>query len=298
MRAPSLYSYFESQVAIHDAVFAQAHREIDDALHAAAETDIDPATDLHAWLTFGARRWLALCQASIPSDVARIPRITRRDETDHLAQTAYDTTACSLCWRPCRRTTGDIHRLPGLDRPPDGRPRARRRAGTRLAAGARASGGARPAARADTAARRSIPLASGGSSPEGTPGNVAVGELLDVVLTRDVWLHRIDICRAAGRPPEPDAAFDGRVVADVVAYWAARHGRPAQLHLGGPAGGHHAQGAAGPVLDLDAVEFCRVLSGRADAAGLLRTSVLFSRLWRPPRRRRSDGLTPISVRSA
>lgn len=67
MRAPSLYSYFDSKVAIYDAMFAQAHSEMDDALRAAAaDTDIDPASEPHAWLAFGARRWLALCQASIP----------------------------------------------------------------------------------------------------------------------------------------------------------------------------------------------------------------------------------------
>lgn len=67
MRAPSLYSYFDGKVAIYDAMFAQAHRETDAALRATiAEVDIDPATDPHAWLAFGARQWLALCQASIP----------------------------------------------------------------------------------------------------------------------------------------------------------------------------------------------------------------------------------------
>lgn len=67
MRAPSLYSYFDSKVAIYDAMYAQAHRETDAALRAAlAYSDIDPATDPHAWLGFGTRQWLVLCQASIP----------------------------------------------------------------------------------------------------------------------------------------------------------------------------------------------------------------------------------------
>ncbi|MBW3605304.1 MAG: TetR/AcrR family transcriptional regulator [Actinobacteria bacterium] len=67
MRAPSLYSYFDSKVAIYDAMFAQAHRETDAALRAAeAEAHIDPAADPQAWLAFGARHWLTRCQASIP----------------------------------------------------------------------------------------------------------------------------------------------------------------------------------------------------------------------------------------
>lgn len=123
--------------------------------------------------------------------------------------------------------------------------------------------------------RLPVPLADGGSFPAGTPSQVSMGELLDAVLTRDVWLHRIDICRAVGREPELDPAFDGRVVADVVAEWAARHGQPVQLSLRGPAGGHYVQGSGGPVLDHDAAEFCRILSGREDGDGLLQTKVLF-----------------------
>ena len=55
---------------------------------------------------------------------------------------------------------------------------------------------------------------------------------------------------------------DGVLVADVVEEWADRHGRPHQLHLTGPAGGSFTRGHNGPELTLDAVDFCRVLSGR------------------------------------
>ena len=64
-----------------------------------------------------------------------------------------------------------------------------------------------------------------------------MGYLLDVILTRDTWMHRVDIARATGRPIELTAEHDGRIVADVVAEWARRHGRPFTLHLTGPAGG-------------------------------------------------------------
>ena len=104
-----------------------------------------------------------------------------------------------------------------------------------------------------------------------------MGYLLDVILTRDSWMHRVDITRATGRPHEVDAAHDGRIVADVVAEWARRHGRPFVLHLSGPAGGSftHGRGPAREEIALDAVEFCRVLSGRAPGEGLLATSVPF-----------------------
>ncbi|MGY1848191.1 maleylpyruvate isomerase family mycothiol-dependent enzyme [Blastococcus sp. SYSU DS1021] len=101
------------------------------------------------------------------------------------------------------------------------------------------------------------------------------GFLLDVVLTRDVWMHRVDVSRATGREPELTPEHDGVLVADVVAEWAGRHGRPYRLTLTGPAGGQWSAGTDGEQLELDAVEFCRVLSGRGSAAGLLGQQVPF-----------------------
>lgn len=88
------------------------------------------------------------------------------------------------------------------------------------------------------------------------------GFLLDTILTRDPWMHRMDISRATGRTPELTADHDGVLVADVVAEWAERHGEPFRLHLTGPAGGDYTRGDGGPELSLDAVDFCRLLSGR------------------------------------
>lgn len=88
------------------------------------------------------------------------------------------------------------------------------------------------------------------------------GFLLDTILTRDPWMHRMDISRATGRTPELTADHDGVLVADVVAEWAERHGEPYRLHLTGPAGGDCTRGDGGPELSLDAVDFCRLLSGR------------------------------------
>jgi uncharacterized protein (TIGR03083 family) len=88
------------------------------------------------------------------------------------------------------------------------------------------------------------------------------GYLLDTILTRDPWMHRMDVCRAAGRPPVLTPDHDAPLVADVVAEWADRHDQAYRLHLTGPAGGRFSRGASAPELTLDAVDFCRILSGR------------------------------------
>jgi uncharacterized protein (TIGR03083 family) len=111
--------------------------------------------------------------------------------------------------------------------------------------------------------------------PFGPPlGTKPLGYLMGCIYTRDAWMHRIDITRATGRRLELTADHDGRIVADVVAEWARGHGQPYRLTLTGPAGGSWSHGD-GEVLTLDAVEFCRIVSGRASASGLLAHSVPF-----------------------
>lgn len=102
-----------------------------------------------------------------------------------------------------------------------------------------------------------------------------MGYLLDVILTRDPWMHRVDIARATGREMELTPEHDGRIVADVVAEWARRHGKPFVLTLTGPAGGEYVAGENGQHVTMDAVEFCRTLSGRATGTGLLTQAVPF-----------------------
>ena len=101
------------------------------------------------------------------------------------------------------------------------------------------------------------------------------GYLLDVILTRDCWMHRIDIARATDREFHATPDHDGRIVADVVAEWGRRHGAPFTLRLGGPAGGVFTTGTLGEEFEIDAIEFCRTLSGRARGAGLLGQEVPF-----------------------
>lgn len=99
--------------------------------------------------------------------------------------------------------------------------------------------------------------------------------LLEVILTRDPWMHRVDIARATGTEMRLTADHDGRIVADVVAEWARRHRAPFTLTLTGPAGGTYSAGDGGEHLTIDAVEFCRTLSGRATGTGLLTQEVPF-----------------------
>jgi uncharacterized protein (TIGR03083 family) len=107
--------------------------------------------------------------------------------------------------------------------------------------------------------------------------SMRLGYLIDTIYTRDIWMHRVDISRAAGRAMVLDAEHDGRVVAAIVCDWAGQHGQPYDLVLAGPAGGSFHGGVGGEELRLDAVEFCRIVSGRnpAAAVGLLKTEVLF-----------------------
>jgi uncharacterized protein (TIGR03083 family) len=106
-------------------------------------------------------------------------------------------------------------------------------------------------------------------------GKRSLGWLNDVVYTRDVWMHRVDLSRATGRDLVLTADHDGRLVADVVADWARVHGRPFDLELTGVAGGRFRQGVDGEHHELDAVEFCRTIAGRRDGAGLLTMEVPF-----------------------
>lgn len=127
--------------------------------------------------------------------------------------------------------------------------------------------------------RRSITLAHVPLPAKETLNGVAerwtFGYLYDTILTRDTWMHRVDTAQATGRPMELTAEHDGRIVADVVAEWASRHGAPYTLRLTGPAGGTWSYGPGGPEFELDAIEFCRTLSRRLPGAGLLDVEVPF-----------------------
>jgi uncharacterized protein (TIGR03083 family) len=103
----------------------------------------------------------------------------------------------------------------------------------------------------------------------------SIGFLTDVILTRDPWMHRMDIAAATGRDPVLTAHHDGVIVADVVAEWARRHDAAYRLTLTGLAGATWSAGSGGEEITMDAVDFCRVLSGRESGDGLLAVQIPF-----------------------
>ncbi|MHA7261780.1 maleylpyruvate isomerase family mycothiol-dependent enzyme [Arthrobacter sp. TMN-37] len=128
-------------------------------------------------------------------------------------------------------------------------------------------------------ARRRLPAAVGALRvlPLGSMDGVDFGwqplrYLFDIGFTRDVWMHRIDICRATGRSLNPTRDHDGRIVEDIIAEWSTLHADPFHLALTGPAGGRFVRdgGAGSAPLELDALDCCRILSGRGTPQGVLR----------------------------
>jgi uncharacterized protein (TIGR03083 family) len=88
--------------------------------------------------------------------------------------------------------------------------------------------------------------------------------LFDVIYSRDVWMHRIDISRATGGPLpdcDSDAAVVAQVVRDLGRFW---DGPPVLLELTGPAGGTWLLGDGEPCAEVraDTVDYLRLLSGR------------------------------------
>jgi uncharacterized protein (TIGR03083 family) len=106
-------------------------------------------------------------------------------------------------------------------------------------------------------------------------GRVSFGYMSDIVVTRDSFVHRVDITRATGKLMVVTTDHEGRIIADVVRDWAAHHGASFTLRLTGPAGGTYRAGSGGEEMVLDGIEFCRILSGRDRGGGLLTTQVPF-----------------------
>ena len=89
-------------------------------------------------------------------------------------------------------------------------------------------GTATPAAALKTRRRLPAPIRALPLLPTGTALDVRIGwqpmrYLFDMGFTRDVWMHRIDITRAAGAPPQVTTEHDARIIADIVAEWSHRH---------------------------------------------------------------------------
>jgi hypothetical protein len=106
----------------------------------------------------------------------------------------------------------------------------------------------------------------------GIPGQPRwpVAYLLDVVLNRDLWMHRVDLARATGRPfviGDHDQQIVAQVVRDLALGWSAV---PVALELTGRAGGSWLLGSGEPVavVRADTVAYMRALSGRDDDVAL------------------------------
>ena len=173
--------------------------------------------------------------------------------------------------RPLTAEIGGVHWVDGLN---EAQLRARADWGSTELPDrwAEASAQALAARRAMPAVLRRLPLLPLGEALGVRLGWQPLAYLFDVGFTRDVWMHRVDLARAVDRPFAVSAEHDGRLVADIVAEWATTHDDPFRLVLTGPAGGTFESGAPGSAdtVELDAVECCRVLSGRADGPGPLR----------------------------
>lgn len=64
-------------------------------------------------------------------------------------------------------------------------------------------------------------------------------------------------------------------MADVVAAWTARRGKPFTLRLDDLPVEVESAGADATVIEVDALEFCRTVAGRARGEGLLAMCVVF-----------------------
>ena len=100
--------------------------------------------------------------------------------------------------------------------------------------------------------------------------DAGLGYLLDVIMLRDAWMHRVDLARATGRPlvfGEHDREVVSQVVRDVGRCW---NGPSVLLELNGPAGGRWRLGNDVPVATVrtDAVSYLRTVSGRDDHPAL------------------------------
>lgn len=93
-----------------------------------------------------------------------------------------------------------------------------------------------------------------------------LGFIHDVLLARDLWMHRDDVCQAIGRPFDP-GPYGQDLVAQVLLdleFGRVWTGPAVRLELTGPAGGSWQLGEGTPVgaVRLDAVAYMRTISGR------------------------------------
>ncbi len=123
----------------------------------------------------------------------------------------------------------------------------------------------RLAPRAARARRRVPALIRRTKPPAGfaMPPGVTFGHVLDVVIARDIFMHRVDIARACGRDVvavESDGEVVAQAVRDLDRGWA---GPPLALDLLGAGRWNLGEGEPVATARVEAVGFARLLSGRA-----------------------------------
>jgi len=109
--------------------------------------------------------------------------------------------------------------------------------------------------------------------PVAPTGLMTLDRLLKEIFPRDMWIHRLDIADATGKPFAQTAAHDGllvrRTVADVSAFLPAHaEGFAVTLTLNGPAGGAWklSRGNRPVNVEMGVADFMRLSSGRLSAA--------------------------------
>jgi uncharacterized protein (TIGR03083 family) len=118
-----------------------------------------------------------------------------------------------------------------------------------------------------------------------TPGyeqRVSFGELIDNIFTRDMWMHRLDICRSTQREMAPTADHDGRITAlvirDLDQHLAKKLGKQSVIyHLRGLAGGEWLLGgnhSANTSITMDIFDFHRLASGRINGGQALQQGLV------------------------
>ncbi|MFP5352324.1 MAG: maleylpyruvate isomerase family mycothiol-dependent enzyme [Actinomycetota bacterium] len=99
-------------------------------------------------------------------------------------------------------------------------------------------------------------------------GFTNVAYLASTIYTRDAFMHRIDISRAADTELRLGRR-EQRLIEDVLVDWSRRTGAAARVNLEGPAGGSYLVGTGAiATIEGDAVEMARVLAGRGRISSL------------------------------
>ena len=101
-------------------------------------------------------------------------------------------------------------------------------------------------------------------------GIVPIGYLTDLIYTRDMWMHRLDLCRATGREMVMTPEHDGRIVALVVRDLEKKLATKLRTtsivyHLSGNIGGMWQLGAKvspAATIHIDTLDFNLLASGR------------------------------------